>query len=181
MARNVQLQIIRGSFVNMPSLSDGEFYLSTDTNQLFVGLGGNNLLVGVSMSNIVTLGDTNKTVQMKTGQLTTTAVTANQIALTYTVTVGKNLFLEYIDIQARLTAVSATSSVLGTAVLQINGVSVYTATFVNPTTSDQGSQAVRLFFSEPVPIPSAQAIAVLVTPAAATSMLWTANFGGYER
>ena len=111
----------------------------------------------------------------------TTAVTANQTVLSYTVTAGKALFLEYIDLQARLTAISATASILGTFIIQIGGVTVYTGTFVNPTTSDQGSQAIRLMIPEPIPVSAGVVIAFLTTPAAATSMLWTANFGGYEK
>lgn len=130
----------------------------------------------------VSLGtSTGKSAVLKTGQLTTTAVTANQVVLTYTVTAGKTLYLEYIDIQSRLTVVSATASVLGTVIIQIGGVTVYTATFVNPTTSDQGSQAVRIPITEPIPIAAGTVVAFLTTPAATTSMLWTANFGGYEK
>lgn len=122
-----------------------------------------------------------KTAVLKTGQLTTTAVTAGQVVLTYTVSAGKTLYLEYIDLQARLTVPAATASVLGAAIVQIGGVTVYNGTFVNPTTSDSGSQAIRLFFAEPIPIAAASVIAVQTTPAAVTSMLWTANFGGYEK
>jgi hypothetical protein len=37
MARNVQLQILRGILANIPALAIGELYLATDTNQLYVG------------------------------------------------------------------------------------------------------------------------------------------------
>lgn len=124
---------------------------------------------------------TGKTNVLKTGNLTTTAVTANQVVLTYTVTAGKTLYLEYIDIAARLTAPSATASVLGTLIIQIGGVTVYTASFVNPTTSDAGSQAVRISVGEPIPIAAAVVVSFLTTPAAVTSMLWSANFVGYEK
>ena len=120
-----------------------------------------------------------KVAQLKTGSLTTTAVTAGQTVLTYTVTALKTLFLEYIDIQARLTVPAATASVLGQVTVSIAGVGVYNATFVNPTTSDL--QPVRLFFSEPIPIPAGTVVLIAVTPAAATSMLWIGNFGGYEK
>lgn len=124
---------------------------------------------------------TGKTAVLKTGQLTTTAVTVNQVILTYTVTVAKTLYLEYFDISSRLTVPAATASVLGTAILQIAGVTSYTGTFINPTTSDCGSQSVRLMFTEPIPIAAGTVIAILTTPAAVTSMLWTGNFGGYEK
>jgi len=202
MARNVAIKILRGALANIPVLNDGEFYFATDQYQLYVGLNGDSLPIGGTMavqvadktttsqllavasdgSISVSLGTAaGKTAILKTGQLTTTAVTANQSVLTYTVTAGKNLFLEYIDIQARLTAVSATASILGTFIIQIGGVTVYTATFVNPTTSDAGSQSIRFQISEPIPVSAGTAISFLVTPAAVTSMLWTANFGGYEK
>ena len=119
---------------------------------------------------------------LKTGQLVSTATTANQkILTTYTVTAGKNLFLLYIDIQGRLTAPSATASILGTVIVQIGGVTVYTGTIVNPTTSDAGSQSIRLIFGEPLPLAAGTTIDIMVTPAAVTSMTWTANHGGYEK
>ncbi len=37
MARNLQLQVIRGILANRPALASGEFYYATDTQQLFVG------------------------------------------------------------------------------------------------------------------------------------------------
>ena len=37
MARNVQIQVIRGVLANRPVLASGEFYYATDTQQLFVG------------------------------------------------------------------------------------------------------------------------------------------------
>jgi len=202
MARNVAILHTRGVLANMPALSDGEFYVATDTGQLYVGFAGDALPVGgpftvqiadpVTPSQIVrvqtdgsiqvSIGTAaGKTTQLKTGSLTTTAVTAGQTILTYTVTALKTLFLEYIDIQARLTAVAATASILGSVTVSIAGVGVYTATFVNPTTSDSGGQSVRLFFSEPIPIAAGSVVLIAVTPAATTSMLWIGNFGGYEK
>lgn len=201
MPRLQTVQVLRGVAANMPSLGDGEFYFSTDEYQLYVGFNGDALPVGGTMS--VTVADSVnpaqklavasdgsiaisiasalKTAVLKTGQLVTTAVTVNQSILSYTVTVGKTLFLEYIDMQGRLTAVSATASVLGTVVVQIGGVTVFTGTFVNPTTSDAGSQSIRLMLGEPIPLPAGSVVTVLVTPAAVTSMTWTANLGGYEK
>ncbi len=208
MPRLEQLQVIRGAASNAPTLNDGEFYFATDTGQLYVGLGGVNFKVGAPvMATVSVIGTANpthsiepnadgsvnlgttsvslgtaagKTPILKTAQITTAAITQATI-LTYTVTAGKTFFVEYIDFVGRLTTLSATASVLGTVVLQIAGITSYTWTFVNPTTSDSGSQTVRLMFTEPIPISSATVIAVLTTPAATTSMQWTANFGGYEK
>lgn len=48
MARNVQLQLLRGTFANMPALAVGEPYFTTDTHQFYVGTSGGNALVGPS-------------------------------------------------------------------------------------------------------------------------------------
>jgi len=130
----------------------------------------------------VSLGASVNTV-LKTGQLTTTSTGANQVVLNYTVTSGKTLFLEYIDIQGRFTTLTPAPSaaVLGTVVIQLGGTTVYTGTFVNPTTLDSGSQAIRISISEPLPISAGTLVAFLVTPVLTTSMLWIANFGGYEK
>lgn len=170
----------RGNFANMPALADGEFYLALDKGQLYVGFSGVQLQVGVPIMASVSLSDTTgKAAVMKSAQLTTTAVTANQIVLTYIVTALKTLFLQYIDLQARLTAASATASVLGTITVTVAGVVVYTAEFCNPTSG--ATETHSLAFSEPIPLAAGVVISVLVTPAAATSMRWTGNFGGFEK
>ncbi len=66
-----------------------------------------------------------KTAVLKTGQSTTAAVT-QVTPLTYTVTALKTFFLEYIDFGGRLTTPAAVASVLGTGIIQIGGVTVYT-------------------------------------------------------
>lgn len=47
MARNVQLNILRGVFAHLPPLSTGELYLCTDTTELYVGTTSGNQRVGV--------------------------------------------------------------------------------------------------------------------------------------
>ena len=204
MGRNLTLSILRGPLISIPVLADGEFYFATDVYQLYVGLNGDNLSIGAAMAvNVQGHASPSNYLEpnsdgsinispgpfgsgmnpvMKTGQLTTTAVTVNQNILSYTVTASKTFYLAYLDIAARLTTISAAASILGTAIIQIGGIQIYTATFVNPTTSDQGSQVVRLNTGAvPIPIFAGTAINFLTTPAAATSMLWIANFGGYEK
>ena len=201
MARNVAVQVLRGSLANIPVLNDGEFYLATDIPQLFVGFGGaawplgsgtmaiqvadkttpTQLLAVESDGSILTNTGITKSLVMKTGSLVTTAVTANQNVLSYTVTTGKTFYLTYIDIQARYTTLAGTLSPIGTANLLIGGVNSYQAWFTNPSDGDTGSQAVRITFSEPLPITSSTTIALVVTPAVASSLTWLANFGGYER
>jgi hypothetical protein len=138
--------------------------------------------VNIAAGQSVSLGTaTSKTNVLKTGSLTTTAVTADQVVLTYTVTGGKTFYLEYFCVQSRLTAVSATASILGAASLETpSGTKVFTETFVNATTSaiDRFN---CLVFAEPIPVAAAAVVRVVTTPAATTSMLWIGNFGGYEK
>ena len=200
MPRNVELNILRGTYANMPTLGDGEFYFATDQYQLYVGLNGDSLPVGGTMA--VQLADKYtpsqlavvypdgsllvntglwKSLVMKTGSLVSTSTTANQGILGYTVTTGKTFYLTYVDIQGRLTTPATTNTYLGLVTLSLAGVSMYQAGFSNPTTGDSGSQSIRITFSEPLPISSATTILVTATPAVATSTTWIANFGGYER
>ncbi len=138
----------------------------------------------VSVSNFpatqpVTIDVSGRTSVLKTGTLVTTAVTADQVVLTYTVTSGKTLWLEYYGYDVRLTVLSATASILGTVSLEFpSGTKTFTSTETNPTTSQTGMRI--LTFSTPVPVTSGTVIRVVCTPAAVTSMTWVANFGGYE-
>lgn len=49
MARNVTLQLLRGTLANAPVLHDGEMYLATDRNVLLVGFGGHVLSAALSL------------------------------------------------------------------------------------------------------------------------------------
>jgi hypothetical protein len=116
----------------------------------------------------------------KTGQLVSTAVTADQVVLTHTVTASKLLMLSYVTIEARLTVVSATASILGDCSLELpSGTKVITHTFTNPTTSRV--DRVPYTFPDPVPLAAGSVVRIVCTPAATTSMTWKASFGGYER
>lgn len=61
MARNVQLQILRGVFANIPSLADGEFYFADDKGQLYLGFGGINFKIGSTMAAVEINGNANPT------------------------------------------------------------------------------------------------------------------------
>lgn len=123
---------------------------------------------------------TGKTNVYLTGSITTTAVTADQVILTRTVTAAKTLYVSYACIQARLTAVSATASILGAASIETpSGTKIATFTFTNLTTSESSPVCVPIV--EPIGVAAAAVIRCVVTPAATTSMLWICNFGGYER
>ena len=51
MARNVQLQVVRGIKAHIPALAVGELYLATDTFDVFVGTSSGNLPIGHSVYN----------------------------------------------------------------------------------------------------------------------------------
>ncbi len=53
MARNIQIQLLRGVFANMPVLAIGELYFATDTQQLYVGASSGNELIGPSTGSAV--------------------------------------------------------------------------------------------------------------------------------
>lgn len=117
---------------------------------------------------------------LKTGTITTTATTADQVVLTYTVTAGKTLYLQYVIMYGRLTVPAATATILGAISLETpSGTKVLTFDDMNPTTSELEFNPMP--FPEPVPIAAGTVVRIVVTPAAATSMLWRGNFGAYEK
>ncbi len=116
---------------------------------------------------------------MKTGtSLVTSAITPNQIILTYTVTAGKTFYLEYADVLVRLTTFAATATNFGFATLQIPS----SVNLCNAMLAGTGiSQLYSLTLSEPMPFAAGTVIQWVCTPGSATSMTWQANFGGYEK
>ncbi len=120
------------------------------------------------------------TIKPNTAALTTTATTADQVILTYTVTNGKTLYLLGAVLGARLTVLSATASILGTCSIETpSGTKILTVDFDNATSEFSDRQDVAL--AKPIPIASGVVIRVVCTPAAATSMLWRATLIGYEK
>jgi hypothetical protein len=120
-----------------------------------------------------------KTVVMKTGTLTTAAVTANQIVLAYTVTVLKIFYLEYVHMDGFETTLPGNSNPisLGTISLELpSGNKVISVDYFHPP-----NKAAVFTFAEPVPVLAGTVIRVVVTPIIATSIIWRANFGGYEK
>jgi hypothetical protein len=120
-----------------------------------------------------------KTNLNKTGALTTTAVTANQVLLTYTVTAGKTFFISALEIEARLTVLSATASILGACSWRIGGVAQNTFNFTNQTIS--AVDRAMLIPAAPIFVAGGTVIDMVCTPAATTSMLWQGNLMGYEK
>jgi hypothetical protein len=113
---------------------------------------------------------------MQTGSLVTTAVTANQVILTYTVTTGKTLYLQYLKIDTRLTTFAATATNFGFASLE----SPAGTKLITQMQSGAGITLHPPYTFDNIPIPSGTVIRVVCTPAATTSYTWQVNFGGYE-
>jgi hypothetical protein len=128
------------------------------------------------------LGTTlNKTNVNKTGTLTTTAITVDQVVLTYTVTSGKTFYLQYVDLSAAQTSpAGGTAVVLGTISLETpSGTKIITRRMLGAGAIEAAS--FTLPFAEPLPISSGTVVRVVVTPASTNSFSWNANFGGYEK
>jgi hypothetical protein len=167
----------RGLHANLRDASGNEIASSTSapvgTER---GLMVRNIRTGTES---VSLGTSSgKTVTMKTGSLVTTAATADQVILTYTVTAGKTFYLEYLQVDTRLTTFATTATYFGMASLE------------NPsgtkliTQMQAGAGIVAkppISFTEPLPIAAGTVIRVVCTPSSTTSYTWQANFGGYEK
>ena len=115
----------------------------------------------------------------KTGTVTTTAVTADQIVLTYTVTTGKTFYMTNLDISADFTTLSTTGAYIGTASLESpSGTKTITQDFQNLTTEQIDWK--QWVFPVPKTATSTTVIRVVCTPNATTSTRWRANFSGFE-
>lgn len=118
-----------------------------------------------------------KTNVMKTGALVTTATTADQVVLIYTVTGGKTFFVQYMDLYVRLTTPGGGNFFFGNMSIESPaGTKLYTADMISPS-----SGPIRLTFAEPLPIAASTVIRVVCTPGATTSYTWRANVAGFER
>lgn len=124
-----------------------------------------------------TLGNSEgKSLVLKTGTLVTTAVTANQVVTTYTVTAGKTFYIEYILMEGSLTVTGGGSVLLGTISYEqpsgSKGISTRIQNLAAP---------ILIPFSEPFPVGSGVVVRIVTTPSVATSITWQGSFGGYER
>lgn len=140
----------------------------------------NTLKVNADGSINASLGSTGgKANVLKTGTLTTVAVTADQVVLTYTVTAGKTFYLEYVNFGHHLTALPGNNNPVAIGTISVetpSGTKIYTKDCFHPSYDVPGPD-----LGEPAPIAAGVVIRVVCTPAAATSTVWRANFGGYER
>lgn len=166
-------------------ISSGNVAL-TGTSSVFIGSGTValstqavvNSTTGVIGS--VSLGNTSgKTELHKTFFKNTSAIAATILG-TYTVTVGKTLYITHLDITGALTTISATGSKIGDiSIVTPAGTSVSSMTFYNATTS--APQMWVRDYAEPWAIPSGSVFMSSVTPAVTTGMNWIFNWDGYEK
>lgn len=132
-----------------------------------------------TLTPVVSLGcSMNKTPVGTTNTLASTAATADQVVVTYTVTAGKTFFLQFADVAARLTTYAATATNFGVASLQIDGAVVWTQMLMGAGNSPQ------VFMEpggEPIAVPGGKVIRIVCTPSAATAFTWRGNIVGYEK
>lgn len=107
------------------------------------------------------------------GAITTTATTARQDILTYTP--ANTLKLKTIVIAGYYTTWSATEANLGTVYLVVGGVDKMEFRIQN-TDNDTLAGIVVIPLGDGLLFSGAEAVLVEVTPAAATSMRWTATY-----
>jgi len=120
---------------------------------------------------------TGKTIVGKTATLATTATTADQVVLTYTVTSGKTLYLLGWDWQVAHTTLDHADDDFGNISLETPSGTKLQTWFARGAGKDGFSQVL----SEPLPIPAGTVIRFVVTPSAVTSTTWVANVIGYEK
>ncbi len=118
-----------------------------------------------------------KTVIGKTATLVTTAVTADQVILTYTVTAGKTFYLLGFDWAVGATSIAHADTDFGNISLETPSGTKIQTWFARGA----GRDAFVRSISEPLPIASGTVIRLVVTPSAATSTTWVANVIGYEK
>jgi hypothetical protein len=152
------------------------------TGSATIGNVGINVAAASSNSPVgsVSIGSSlGKTNVLKTGTLATSAVTADQVILTYTVTAGKTFYLEYFDVACRLTTFAATATNFGNASIESPAATkLYTQMIAGTGIS---APPPGIILSEPIPIAAGTVIRVVCTPSAVTAFTWIANLGGYEK
>lgn len=128
---------------------------------------------------VVSLGNSlGKTNVLKTGTLATTATTADQVIVTYTVTTGKTLYLQWFACNGRLTTFAGTATLFGDCSLEVpSGTKAVTTMIAGPGIGDRD----YLVFEEPIAVSGGSVVRIVTTPAATTAFTWRGNFGGYEK
>jgi hypothetical protein len=116
---------------------------------------------------------------LKTAQLVSTATTADQVVLTYTVTAGKTLYLQYVIMGGYLTSQPGNANPIDLGDMHVQTPSG--TTFIQTERFHPKIADLVVSFPQAIPIAAGVAIRITVTPVTTTSITWEANFGGYER
>ena len=111
-----------------------------------------------------------------TGALASSAVTADQVILTYTVPVGFTLNLSYFEANVKLTTFAATATDFGLLSMRVNGNKVQTFMVAGP-----GVLNAPIYFEAPdaLPFQAGDVLTFVCTPSAITPFSWEANMSGY--
>jgi hypothetical protein len=135
---------------------------------LQTGVYGNAFVLGYIISNPTNV--------LKTNSLVTTATTADQVILTYTVTAGKTFYMTYLGVSTKFTVFLNNTDVGKTSLESPAGTKLITDQYLSNAYRMQ-----PLVFTPPIPFAAGTVIRVVCTPSVATSITWVANFGGYEQ
>lgn len=109
--------------------------------------------------------------------LNTSAATADQIILTYTVPTAKTLWLEYLEANVMLTTFAVTATQFGTLSFRVNGNKVQTFTVI----AGPGVLNTPLYIDlqDPLPFQAGDVLTIVCTPSGVTPFTWEANIAGY--
>ena len=115
---------------------------------------------------------------LKTGTLASTANTADQEILTYTVPAGKTFFLSYIEANVRLTTFATTATNFGPVSFRRNGTKLLTFICAGPGVLNS---PVYVELPDALPFQAGDVLTVVTTPSAATAFTWESNIAGFLR
>lgn len=152
--------------------------IATDTAMVTALSPNTPLPAGTAQIGAVSLGNsTGKSIVLSPGTLTSTANTADQVVVTYTVTAGKTFYLQDWDVYVQRSTFNTTVADYGNCSLESPaGAKLWTQEL-----SGAGFASWDKHIAEPAPIASGTVVRIVCTPNAATSTLWRANLIGYEK
>ena len=111
------------------------------------------------------------------GTLASSAVTANQVILTYTVPAGKTLWFQFLEANVMLTTFATTATAFGVIGLQVNG--LLRSNFTVVAGPGVLNTPLYLEVQDSIPFQAGDVLTVVCTPSAVTPFTWEANIAGY--
>jgi ribosomal protein L30E len=115
---------------------------------------------------------------LATGALASSAGTADQVILTYTVPAGKTFYLSYFEANVKLTTFATTATDFGPVSLRQNGVKKLTFMNAGPGVLNA---PVYVELPDALPFQAGDVLTVVCTPTAVTPFTWEANIAGFEK